>query len=274
MQSLVSIWDVPQSDASEILYAGQITASASPTSSTPPTTPSARRRSRHRGDPAAPNAADFATLRISDGDPNVQGDETYYEIPLFPEPNTVVNGQLQNVGDSFQVILNEQTLSPDGNAITVTAAHVRLLGPNVTGDLYIGQVTCGVTSTGTTTTTCGGMAATLVGTPAPDTLTGTDGPDVIVGLGGDDKLFGLEGDDVVCGGGGNDTIEVGAGNDTVSGGAGNDRIVGASGRDLLRGAEGNDSILGGSGNDALDGGPGADTCTGGTGTNTFSGCEG
>src|SRR5712692_7987809 len=63
------------------------------------------------------------------------------------------------------------------------------------------------------TPTCGGLAATIVGTPGNDVLVGTSGPDVIVGGSGDDQISGLEGDDVICGDQGNDVIQGYQGND-------------------------------------------------------------
>lgn len=118
--SLVSIFDVPQTSAAhEILYAGQIAADCTANETNIPKV-SGEATFSAPGDPAAPNGAEFATLRTSDGDPNVDGDETYYDIPVFPAPFTVVDAQLQNAGDTFQVILNEQTYNADGS-LTITS---------------------------------------------------------------------------------------------------------------------------------------------------------
>jgi Ca2+-binding RTX toxin-like protein len=111
---------------------------------------------------------------------------------------------------------------------------------------------------------CGGVAATLVGTAGNDVLVGTAARDIIVGLEGDDVLQGLGGNDLICGGPGNDLIQ---------GGAGRDRLLGEGGRDNLRGEAGRDVIEGGSGNDKLNGGGGADTCKGGVGRDGARGCE-
>jgi uncharacterized repeat protein (TIGR01451 family) len=94
--------------------------------------------------------------------------------------------------------------------------------------------------------TCGGLPATIVGTPENDVLNGTDRPDVIHGLSG------------------NDTINGGNGDDTVNGGNGNDHLFGENGTDTLNGSNGNDT---------LDGGAGTDTCNGGSGTDTAANCE-
>jgi hypothetical protein len=75
-----------------------------------------------------------------------------------------------------------------------------------------------------TTPTCGGRDATLVGTPGDDVLIGTPGRDVIVGLGGDDLIRGHGGRDIICGGAGNDTIYGGKGRDRLRGGPGADRV--------------------------------------------------
>ena len=98
----------------------------------------------------------------------------------------------------------------------------------------------------TTTETCKGKPATIVGTNGSDVRTASQGQDVIVALGGNDTLSGLRGNDVICGG---------------------------PGRDTLKGGKGNDSLLGQKGRDALKGGPGRDLCKGGKGKDTPSKCE-
>ena len=103
---------------------------------------------------------------------------------------------------------------------------------------------------------CGGLVATIVGTPGDDVLRGTSGPDVIAGLGGNDKIFGKGGDDVICGGDGKDRITGGGGNDTIYGGNSNDRLKGGKGKDTLFGEKGNDKLFGGNGRDKLSGGAG------------------
>ena len=84
------------------------------------------------------------TLRTSEGDPNVEGDDTVVAIPTNPAPNTSYEGQLETVGDRFRYVFNEQVKNPDGS-ITVYAAHQYLLGPTAVGDLFIGKAECGVT---------------------------------------------------------------------------------------------------------------------------------
>ena len=82
-------------------------------------------------------------LEVSEGDPDVDGDETRVTIPAEPLPNTSYEGQLESVGDRFRYVFNEQVRNPDGS-ITVYAAHQYLLGPTAVGDLYIGKSECGI----------------------------------------------------------------------------------------------------------------------------------
>ena len=104
-----------------------------------------------------------------------------------------------------------------------------------------------------TVRTCGGLAATIVGTAGDDVIVGTPGADVIVGLGGDDRVRGLGGADAICGGTGDDTLAAGTGPDLVRG---------RSGEDGLRGGRGVDDVRGGAGDDSLGGGRGVDGCAG------------
>ena len=86
-----------------------------------------------------------AKLRTSEGNPDVDGDDTEVTIPANPAPNTSFTGKIEAVGDTFRMVLNEQVTSADGS-ITVNAAHMYLLGPTAVGDLIIGQSRCGVTT--------------------------------------------------------------------------------------------------------------------------------
>jgi Bacterial Ig-like domain len=92
------------------------------------------------------------TLQTSEGNPDVEGDETVVQVPTNPAPNTTFNGQIEGVGDSFRYVFNEQIRNPDGS-ITVNAAHQIFLGPTAVGDLIIGRSVCGVTATTTPTGT-------------------------------------------------------------------------------------------------------------------------
>jgi hypothetical protein len=109
-------------------------------------------------------------LRTSEGDPNVEGDETFVDIPTNPEPNTFYQARLESVGGNPEWTFNEQVVNPDGS-ITVYAAHLKLTGPSAFGDLFIGKSECGVTSIAsedtTTTTTDGEDTTTTTTDDAP-----------------------------------------------------------------------------------------------------------
>ncbi|HWB72438.1 MAG TPA: hypothetical protein VG452_09465, partial [Egibacteraceae bacterium] len=55
------------------------------------------------------------TLQTSEGDPNVEGDETVVTIPTNPAANTAYEGTIESVGDSFRYVFNEQTTNADGS---------------------------------------------------------------------------------------------------------------------------------------------------------------
>jgi Ca2+-binding RTX toxin-like protein len=158
---------------------------------------------------------------------------------------------------------------------------------------------------------CGGLSATIVGTPGDDVLKGTESDDVIVGLAGDDRMVGLGGNDTICGKDGNDILIGGPGDDTLLGGDGSDTagfggapaveidlaagtatgsgtdslasienaigsefgdtIAGDAGPNVLRGNGGADQIHGRAGNDTVVGGPDDDALSGGLGDDALSG---
>ena len=95
-------------------------------------------------------------LQTDDGNPNVDGDETYVAVPANPAPNTSFDGKLQSVGDTYKYIFNEQIRNADGS-ITVNAAHQVAIGPTAKGDLIIGQSRC--STTGPASSSTGGGAA-------------------------------------------------------------------------------------------------------------------
>lgn len=103
-------------------------------------------------------------VRTSEGNPDVEGDETYAAVPTNPPPGYTIPGVIEGVGDNFEYIFNEQVINPDGS-ITVYAAHLRLLGPTAVGDLYLGRVDCGVTVVATTTTTTSSSTTTTTRVP-------------------------------------------------------------------------------------------------------------
>jgi hypothetical protein len=99
------------------------------------------------------------TLRTSEGNPDVEGDDTVVPIPSDPAPNTEIKGTIEAVGDNFTYIFNEQITNPDGS-LTVYAAHQKLEGPTAIGDLYIGKADCAQVASGSTATTAGSTATT------------------------------------------------------------------------------------------------------------------
>src|SRR5204863_5454090 len=89
---------------------------------------------------------------------------------------------------------------------TARLAAVAILGVLFTM-ARLGMTPAGASVRHTSTTpTCHGFAATIVGTSGNDTIDGTSGDDVIVAKGGADVVFGHGGDDVICGNGGSDTL--------------------------------------------------------------------
>lgn len=120
--------------------------------------------------------------------------------------------------------------NPDGGAT---------LGPRQTAVLTIAD------NDSVSDETCGGQAATIIGTPNGDTIAGTSGPDVIAGLGGNDVIRGKQGDDIICGGDGDDELYGGAGNDQLLGELGNDRLNGRGGADQCDGGgQSGDRVVG------------------------------
>jgi hypothetical protein len=84
-------------------------------------------------------------LTVSQGaDPDSHADDVVVPVPLHPGVNTSYDGKIENVGDSFRVVFNEQTTA--GDAITVNAMHMYLLGPIAVGDVIVGQSRCTITS--------------------------------------------------------------------------------------------------------------------------------
>ena len=91
-------------------------------------------------------------------------------IPVEPDVNYTRTGTINDVGDTYRIVLNEQLEDPVTGALTVNAAHLYLLGPTAEGEVIIGSSTCGVAVTAGTTTTTGGQTTTTAG--ATTTTTG------------------------------------------------------------------------------------------------------
>jgi hypothetical protein len=75
---------------------------------------------------------------------------TTVTVPPTPTPNYTRTGTINNVGDSFTVVYNEQITQIDPvtnkRSITVNAVHMYLHGPTAVGDQVIGQSRCGITA--------------------------------------------------------------------------------------------------------------------------------
>ena len=82
-------------------------------------------------------------------------DDTVIDLPANPAVNASFTGKIETVGDTFRLVLNEQTTTNGG--ITVNAAHFYLLGPTAVGEVIIGQSRCGST---TSTISAGGGGGT------------------------------------------------------------------------------------------------------------------
>ncbi len=163
--STAHVTTVPtEQTAGEILYAGDIraTCTASETGISGSTTLAGPGDAGHTS----------ATLRTSDGNPDVDGDETYVDLPANPPPNLTIPGNEESVGDTFRVVFNEQIVNPDGS-LTINAVHEYLLGPTLTGDLYIGQVTCGVVPPPSTSTTSSTSSTSSTSTSSTSTSSTT-----------------------------------------------------------------------------------------------------
>jgi Ca2+-binding RTX toxin-like protein len=93
----------------------------------------------------------------------------------------------------------------------------------------------------TTSATCKGKPATIIGTSGNDDLTGTDNRDVIAALEGNDKVRGLGGKDRICGGKNKDTLKGGKAKDKLFGQRGRDKLKGGGARDVCKGGKGDDS---------------------------------
>ncbi len=153
---------------------------------------------------------------------------------------------------------------------------------------------------------CGGLLATMVGTPGNDSLIGTPGVDVIAALQGNDYVYGAGGDDIICGGIGDDLLLGGEGFDIIFGaqgndeiysagvdqvtilpgalddtrgarifaGAGDDIVYGSNRWDRMQGGPGHDLLWGFAGNDWMRGGPGQDEVIGHAGKDDLHGGSG
>jgi len=106
---------------------------------------------------------------VISNDPVTGDPVTVVDIPVNPPPNDTLNGTVDNVGDSFKVVFNEQVVTAD--SITVNAAHFYLLGPIAVGDLFLGRSQCGVSATSPSTSTSTTMGSASSSTTPSSTTT-------------------------------------------------------------------------------------------------------
>lgn len=85
-------------------------------------------------------------LIVSEGNPDVDGDEVSVDVPASPGVNTSFDGKVESVGDTFRVVFNEQQAG--AGSITVNAMHMYLLGPTAVGDMILGQTRCSLSASG------------------------------------------------------------------------------------------------------------------------------
>jgi len=98
--------------------------------------------------------------------------------------------------------------------------------PNVLYGPHLERAARNLYRTGLGGWTCGGRAATMVGTAAGERITGTPRGDVIFAHSGRDRVKAGGGRDIICGGPGPDVIKGGTGRgDRCSGGAGRDTLA-------------------------------------------------
>ena len=109
------------------------------------------------------------------------------------------------------------TVSPDGKSVYVP-------------DFKHGKLAVFARERASTSASCRGRPATIIGTRGPDELDGASGRDVIVARGGADRVKAKAGGDIVCGGAGRDTLIGGAGSDALLGGTHVDELRGGRGR--------------------------------------------
>lgn len=102
---------------------------------------------------------------------------TQEAVPIEPDVNYTRTGTMNDVGDTFRIVLNEQIEDPVTGALTVNAVHLYLIGPFAEGEVVIGSSTCGVAVTAATTTTSGYTTTTVDSTTTTTGVTTTTQPD-------------------------------------------------------------------------------------------------
>lgn len=256
--------------------------------------------------PAPGDIADLAVTKSDSPDPVLVGANLTYTIQVTnagPQGATSVtvtdrlpnhtdfvsatssSGSCERKGSRVTCAIGNLAADPTkANAVTVTIVVRPTKAGTITNSVSVDSVEtdpvaandkaeASTTAVKPRTSSCRGIAATIVGTPGADRIFGTGGPDVIAGLGGGDVIYARGGRDLVCAGSGNDWVNGGTAADRIFGGKGRDRLLGRGGPDLLAGNPNNDVLKGNRGNDRLRGGRGFDRCFGGRGFDRERSCE-
>jgi hypothetical protein len=103
---------------------------------------------------------------------NSEADDVIVQLPADPAPNTPYTGKIEEVGDTFRVVVNEQLRS--SGSITVNAVHIFLLGPTAVGELIIGQSRCATTSAASGTANAASTGAAAAAATGRVASTGTE----------------------------------------------------------------------------------------------------
>jgi hypothetical protein len=98
-------------------------------------------------------------------------------IPIQPDVNYTRTGTMDDVGDTYRIVLNEQIEDPFTGALTVNAVHLYFLGPFTEGEVVIASSTCGVWVTASTTTTAPWETTTTLDTTTTTGVTTTTQPE-------------------------------------------------------------------------------------------------
>ncbi|MGH9283127.1 MAG: hypothetical protein ACRD0S_09340, partial [Acidimicrobiales bacterium] len=133
---------------------------------------------------ASTTVANGVLVTSTDG---TQLPKTQQDVPTSPPANYTREGTIDHVGDRWRIVLNEQATASDGT-ITVSAAHMYLLGPTAVGDQVIGQVRCGLTavqgtSTTSSTTGAGPTSSTTAGAGSSSTASSGSGSGAVAATG-------------------------------------------------------------------------------------------
>ena len=140
-------------------------------------------------------------------------------VDAGPEASGAVGANLPLNGSSTGSTSTTWSLPPgapctiaDPSALSTTvscsaAGNYTLTLSATDGSTTVTDTTVAHVSNPSTGPKCNGLAATITGTPGPDTLTGTPGDDVIVSGNGNDTITAEGGHDVVCAGPGDDVVK-------------------------------------------------------------------